>query len=380
MGLDWSKAQCVLFLIRCLHQIAGVLKRRCFLIFYTRTANSELSTVINHADFKISSKHCKMHQALVLAGLSALTDGIVMTYEDYKKCDAKIYNKIGSLELTTVFEQNHVYIDLSKQLVTKEVKATVADTMTIFVKLLTEKTLTINVSSDGTVRDLMEKIYEREVIPVQEQRLTFAGNQLDKLDRKLSDYSIQQECTVYMLPRLKGGAMNAYFTDDLDPLWNGDFTHVKDGTRKFIRGGLEYKRPCGWMRYGIKVFDKYDDNGWLGCDGNGNEWPVSYHGTSVDSASHIVRDMYDVTKTKVAVYGKGIYSSPDPEYAAGYSRIFKYDKDGEMHTIVLQNRVNPSAVSTYAGGTIFLVPNGQHIRPYGILIRKCSERTHLEFR
>lgn len=325
-----------------------------------------------------------MDRALVLAGLSALTDGIVMTYEDYRKCDAKIYNKIGSLELTTVFEKNHVYIDLSKQPVRpiKEVKSTVAvaDTMTIFVKLLTEKTLTVKVSPDGTVRDLMEKIYEREVIRVQEQRLTFAGNQLDKPDRKLSDYSIQQDCTVYMLPRLKGGAMNAYFTDDLDPLWNSDFTLIKDGTRKFIRGGVEYKRPCGWKRYGIRVFDKYDDNGWLGCDGNGNEWPVSYHGTSEDCASHIVKDMYDVTKQQRAAYGKGIYSSPDPEYAARYSRIFKYDKDGEMHKIVLQNRVDPSAVSTHAGGQIFLVPNGQHIRPYGILIRKCSERKHLEIR
>jgi hypothetical protein len=84
----------------------------------------------------------------------------------------------------------------------------------------------------------------------------------------------------------------------------------------------------------------------------------------------LLADKHDVTKQKRALYGNGIYSTPDVEVAAKYSTRFK-DSDGEMYKIVLQNRVDRSAMSTHADGKIFLVPNDQHIRPYGILIRKC---------
>lgn len=45
-----------------------------------------------------------------------------------------------------------------------------------------------------------------------------------------------------------------------------------------MRGGLEYKRPCGWRRYALKVDDKYGDCKWLGYQGNSNnntEWVFS---------------------------------------------------------------------------------------------------------
>jgi hypothetical protein len=313
-----------------------------------------------------------MDQGLVLAGLSALSDGTVMTYYDYQNCDEKIYNKCGELTMAAVFEKHHVYVDLSQPTTVAEVKTPVViDTTTIFVKLLNEKTLTINVSTDGTVKELMDKIYEREYMPLQEQNLAFAGKQLDKPERKLYEYGLLSGSTVYVLPRLKGGAMNAYFTEDLDPQWDYDFTHVKDDNPKFVRGGLEYKRPCGWMRYGIRVLDRYDNNDWLGSNGNDKEWPVSYHGTNLKSAVHIVEDMYDVTKQQRAAYGTGIYSTPDVNFAAGYSVKFEYERDGrkDAYTIVLQNRVDRSAMSVHCDGRIFLVPNGQHIRPYGILIR-----------
>ena len=48
--------------------------------------------------------------------------------------------------------------------------------------------------------------------------------------------------------------------------------------KRFTRGGVEYHRPCGWMRYAIKVLGKYEDDIWLGSNNNPNEWPVSYHG------------------------------------------------------------------------------------------------------
>ena len=49
-----------------------------------------------------------------------------------------------------------------------------------------------------------------------------------------------------------------------------------------MRGGLEYKRPCGWKRYALKVIDKYENNNWIGKEdksNNDSEWAISYHGT-----------------------------------------------------------------------------------------------------
>jgi hypothetical protein len=56
------------------------------------------------------------------------------------------------------------------------------------------------------------------------------------------------------------------------------FTNIDDTGQKFMRGGLEYKRPCGWRRYALKVDDKYGDCKWLGYQGNSNnntEWVFS---------------------------------------------------------------------------------------------------------
>jgi hypothetical protein len=51
------------------------------------------------------------------------------------------------------------------------------------------------------VADLVE---EKEGIPVGQQRLLFAGKQLDQLDRQLSDYCIREESTIYVILRLRG--------------------------------------------------------------------------------------------------------------------------------------------------------------------------------
>ena len=182
------------------------------------------------------------------------------------------------------------------------------------------------------------------------------------------------------------GCEEIYIPDDLlDPIYDYDFTDIDDLGRKFYRGGLEYKRPCGWKRYALKVTDKYDNTDWLdsyGDSNNDSEWAVSYHGTKITCAIPIVKEGLKPGTNNY--YGVGVYCTPDISCAETYSEIFTSQTTNKQYKIVFQNRVNPKKIvyceSLGGPSDYWLVEDGKDIRPYGICIKEVKREYKQEIK
>lgn len=110
--------------------------------------------------------------------------------------------------------------------------------MHILIKIINSKSIDIDIEQTAKIEDLKAKIYEKEKIPPEQQKIIFSNTQLEN-GNTLQDYSIQQDSALYMIIRV---------VDDPNPLnyitiWKDDNIDNEENSR--YRKELEEKAYSG---------------------------------------------------------------------------------------------------------------------------------------
>ena len=159
-----------------------------------------------------------------------------------------------------------------------------------------------------------------------------------------------------------------------------------------IRGGLPYYPPNGWVGYGLRIADRFDngDNSWIDYNHSKGEWSVAYHGiksglignqifnskNSIMMSSILIAGMkYQFKDFKDAYHlgqkvGEGVIITPKPQIME--QNCGSFNCCGKKYKIGFMTRVMPKKIRCPEGQDNYWVINGtdNEIRPYRILIKE----------
>ena len=158
---------------------------------------------------------------------------------------------------------------------------------------------------------------------------------------------------------------------------------------KKIKGGFEYYPPVGWIGFGLRVKDKFDnrDDSWI--ENNNSNWCIAYHGIDINLNSNEIKKIIGIickqgfkagfgqihSKCEDIYHpgqevGNGVYFSQNIAVAENYAG--KINICNEDYIIVLMVRIKSSSIRCCEDAPEFWVTNGNfdEVRTYRILVKK----------